>query len=170
MKIIAYIIAATISFSAYGQTNLNKLESPNQNNQNKQKVAFKNPNSSLDSIEKANRQNIINSGTNINKALICGNSIHLTATMRADHRFFGYSRPDTNSTRLLLLSIYTSDVENNPFQCRLGAYYETGGTENLLLKYQSTTGDFIRALATTKTNKATVVYFQKQWMKIEAGN
>jgi hypothetical protein len=87
--------------------------------------------------------------------------------MRRDHRIFGYAAPDTKSERLLLLSIFTSDVENNPFQCKLGAYYDTGGMDGVGLKYAGTAGDFVKALATDNANKTTTVYFEKKWIEME---
>jgi len=51
----------------------------------------------------------------------------LTANMREDHRIFGYSRPDTTAQKLILFSIFTTDVKGNPYRCPLGSYYETSG-------------------------------------------
>ena len=81
--------------------------------------------------------------------------------------FFGYAKPDIKSERLLLLSVFTIDVENNPFGCRLGAYYDTGGMDELTLKYNSTTGDFVKATAIDKANNSTTIYFEKKWIEFE---
>ncbi len=126
---------------------------------------------STDSIDKTNNESVIASGDNITKAFVFLNdgdsTINLTGNIRQDHRIFGYAKPDTNSERLLLLSVFTNDVENNPFGCRLGAYYDTGGMDELTLKYISTTGNFIKATATDKTNNSTTIYFEKKWIDLE---
>ncbi|MEO8149621.1 MAG: hypothetical protein ABI723_18425 [Bacteroidia bacterium] len=121
----------------------------------------------LDSIDRANNQSVIASGDDITKAYIMksDSSIFLTANMRLDHRVFGYAQPDIKSKRLLLLSVFTNDVEKNPFGCELGAYYDTGGMENMKLKFQEQSGDFIKAVVIDKSNKKTTVYFEKKWIE-----
>lgn len=127
--------------------------------------------SKLDSIEKENNESVVSSGDNITKAFVLlkdgDSTIHLTANIRQDHRIFGYAKPDINSERLLLLSVFTNDVKNNPFGCKLGAYYDTGGMSELTLKYISTTGNFVKATATDKTNNSTTIYFEKKWIDFE---
>lgn len=125
----------------------------------------------LDSIDKANNESVVASGDNITKAFVSlknsDSTIHLGANIRQDHRIFGYAKPDINSEKLFLLSIFTNDVENNPFGCKLGAYYDTGGMENLTLKYKSTTGNFVKAIATDNANNPTTIYFEKKWIELE---
>lgn len=125
----------------------------------------------LDSIDKVNEESVAASGEDITKAMVFlkdgDSTIHLIANIRKDHRVFGYAAPDIHSERLLLLSVFTNDVENNPFGCKLGAYYDTGGMEDLKLKYLSTTGDFVKAVATGKAHPATTVYFEKRWLDLD---
>jgi len=125
----------------------------------------------LDSIDKVNNESVVASGDDITKAFVFikdGDSIiMLTSNIRRDHRIFGYAEPDIKSERLLLLSVFTNDVQNNPFGCKLGAYYDTGGMSELTLKYISTTGNFVKATATDKTNKSTTIYFEKKWIEFE---
>lgn len=125
----------------------------------------------LDSIEKENNESVVASGDNITKAFVFlkdgDSTINLTANIRQDHRIFGYAKPDIKSERLLLLSIFTNDVENNPFGCKLGAYYDTGGMDELTLKYISTNGNFVKATATDKENNLTTIYFEKKWIEFE---
>lgn len=127
--------------------------------------------SKLDSIEKANNESVINVGSNITKAYVSlkdGDSIiYLQANIRKDHRIFGYATPDIKSERLLLFSVFTNDVENNPFGCKLGAYYDTNRMDGLDLKYAATLGNFIKATATDKLNKSTIIYFEKKWIELE---
>jgi hypothetical protein len=62
-----------------------------------------------------------------------------------------------------LLYVFTSDVENNPFECKLGVYYDTNGREEgTSLKYISTAGDFVQAAYVDKSKQSTTVYFEKK--------
>jgi hypothetical protein len=63
--------------------------------------------------------------------------------------------------------VFTNDIKNNPFGCKLGAYYQTSNMDDITLKYISTTGDFIKAEAIDKTNKSTTIYFEKKWVEFE---
>jgi len=126
--------------------------------------------SRLDSIEKTNNASVIASGDDVTKAYVYlhggDSTINLTAYMRKDHRFFGYAAPDVTSERLILFSIFTDDVQNNPFGCKLGAYYETR-MDSLTLKYVSTKGNFVKAKAFDKAKQSTTVYFEKKWIDFE---
>ena len=51
--------------------------------------------------------------------------MEIQAFIRKDHRIFGYEKPDKNSAKLIVFSIFTNDVENNPHHCKLGSYYDT---------------------------------------------
>ncbi|QGW28681.1 hypothetical protein [Phnomibacter ginsenosidimutans] len=125
----------------------------------------------LDSIEKENNNSIVDSKDSITKAFVFlkdgDSTIYLIANIKKDHRIFGYASPDVKSERLLLLSVFTNDVENNPFGCRLGAYYDTNGMNELTLKYNSTTGNFIKATAIDKANNSTTIFIEKKWIEFE---
>lgn len=125
----------------------------------------------LDSIDKPNSASIVASGEDITKAFVNlkdgDSSINLIANMKLDHRIFGYATPDTKSERLILFSIFTNDVAANPFGCKFGAYYDTSGMDGLTLKYSKHTDDFVTAFVKDKTNKTTVVYFEKKFVEIE---
>uniref|UniRef100_UPI00404A8A1E hypothetical protein n=1 Tax=Fulvivirga sp. TaxID=1931237 RepID=UPI00404A8A1E len=88
-------------------------------------------------------------------------SFQITADMRMDHHFFGYAAPNLNSEKLILFSIFTDEVDNNPNNCRLGAYYDTNSLQKLTLKYCSPIGDFIKVIATRDKIK-TELYFEKK--------
>ncbi len=176
MRKTIYISTLTLLICACGQTN---PKSDNQENGVQTNTVVDTTKISqttekltkLDSIEKANNESVIASGDNITKAFVFlrdgDSTINLTANIRQDHRIFGYSQPDFKSERLLLLSVFTNDVENNPFGCRLGAYYDTGGMNELTLKYNSTTGNFVKATAIDKANNSTTIYFEKKWIEFE---
>ena len=175
MRTTISILTLTLSIYACGQTNpksgnqqykiTNATADTTIQSQTTEKLTR------LDSIEKANNESVAASGENITKAFIFledgDSTINLTANIRQDHRIFGYAKPDIKSERLLLLSVFTNDVENNPFGCKLGAYYDTGGIKDLTLKYNSTIENFVRATATDKLNKSTTIYFEKKWIEFK---
>lgn len=123
----------------------------------------------LDSLDNANNTSVMNSGDDITRAYVMlssgDSSIYLTANIRKDHRIFGYAAPDIHSEKLLLLSVFTDDVENNPFQCKLGAYYDTNDMSALKLKYIETAGNFVRAYAVDTAGNRTTLYFEKKWIE-----
>ncbi|MCH5598647.1 hypothetical protein [Niabella ginsengisoli] len=171
-----YILILTLLIGVCGQTNP-KADNQKNSEQTITTVGTTKTNqvteilTKLDSIEKENNESVVASGDNITKAFVFlkdgDSTINLTANIRQDYRIFGYAKPDIKSERLLLLSVFTNDVENNPFGCNLGAYYETGGMDELTLKYISTTGNFVKATATDKTSNSTTIYFEKKWIEFE---
>jgi hypothetical protein len=171
-----YLLTFTFLICACGQTN-NKSANQLNTEQTITAVNTTKPSqsteklSNLDSIEKENNESILASGDNITKAFVFlkdgDSSINLTANIRQDHRIFGYAKPDIKSERLLLLSVFTNDVENNPFGCKFGAYYDTNGMDELILKYNSTSGNFVKASAIDKANNSKTIYFEKKWIELE---
>lgn len=123
----------------------------------------------LDSIEYQNSKIILESGDNVNKAIISkdDSSITITWSKYCDHRIIGFAEPNTKSERLLLLSIFTDDVHNNPFGYKLGSFYQTSDMDNLNLKFIGIDGDFIKALAIDSLKKTTALYFERKWMEFE---
>jgi hypothetical protein len=123
----------------------------------------------LDSIDRANNESIIAKGDKITKAFVFSSdsTIFFTVNARLTHRFFGYALPNIKSKRLILFSIFSSDVDNNPFGCELGAYYDTKEIRYFALKYLVTTGDFIKAIAIDKNYRTTDIYFEKKWIEFE---
>jgi len=171
MRIRIYIFALIMLLAA-----CRKEESKNNTTENKPpksavqvKVTKSITSQKLDSIDKSNAASIKSSGNNLTLAYVFydDSTITLVGNMRADYRIFGYAKPDTKSEKLLLLSIYTSDVEGNPFKCKLGAYYDTSDMENLRLKYTETVGNFIKAVVIDKKKNQTVVYFEKKWIEFD---
>lgn len=127
-------------------------------------------NSSLDSIDKTNQESIAVAGTQINKAYVYlskgDSTIHVTANMRKDHRIFGYAQPNLNSERLILFSIFTNDVANNPFNCQLGAYYDTSEMDHLTISYLSTKDNFVKAIVMDESNQSAIIYLEKKWVEV----
>ncbi|MFV8226457.1 lysozyme inhibitor LprI family protein [Christiangramia aquimixticola] len=100
--------------------------------------------------------------TSIKKALIRKDrSIVLTANMKTDHRIVGFKKKNIYSKKMILLSIFTHEVENNPFNCKYGAYYDTNGMGDMRLKYISTEDDFIKVEILKDDKKLDKVYMLK---------
>lgn len=119
----------------------------------------------LDSIETANSQAIVEAGDNITKAYVSeiDSLIGLTAYMKQDHRFYGYKSANKEATKLILFSIFTNDVDGNPFQMPLGSYYDTNELDDFSLKYLGEEGDFVKAEVVGKNS---FVFFDKKWIVV----
>jgi hypothetical protein len=106
---------------------------------------------------------------NIQKATVSKSDslIWLTANMKFDHRMIGYDQPDTNSKKMILFSIFTRDVKDNPFNCPLGSYYSTSDMENTKLKFIGNAGSFIKASIIKDNNVAAIIYIEKIWVAFD---
>jgi len=93
--------------------------------------------------------------------------IWLSANMRLDHRIFGYEKPDTNSKKMILLSIFTSDVKGNPYHCPYGAFYETNEMDGLKLKFVSDGDKFIEVNVKKEETVLGRVFIDKKWIDFE---
>jgi hypothetical protein len=93
--------------------------------------------------------------------------ISLFANIRRDHRIFGYLKPDTASKKMILLSVFTSDVEGNPFKCLYGAYYQTGNMKNMDIKFLGNKGAFIKASVIKNDTTAGLIYILRKWINFE---
>ena len=125
------------------------------------------PNINLDSIDRANNEMIKIANCDVTKAEISksDSSIEFYLNKYRDHRIFGYERPDINSKRLICVSIFTSDVKENPFKCPLGAYYDN--PDSLEIKFISREKNFIKAKAIKKGEPEIILYFEKKWIKFQ---
>jgi hypothetical protein len=125
----------------------------------------------LDSLDKANAKKIKLSGGYITKALIeLDSTILLRADMKRDHRFYGYDQPNVIAKRLILFSIFTNDVEHNPYGCKYGAYYETSGLDSLALRFVSRKSNFIQTKLIRSESKGETIayiYFENKWFEFE---
>jgi len=124
----------------------------------------------IDSIDKSNSSTIAADDKKyIQKAMVSKSDslIWLTANMKLDHRIFGYEKPDTASRKMILISIFTNDVEGNPFKCPFGSYYQTSNMENIRLKYVSQQGQFIKANVINSDTIQGSVYIEKKWIEFD---
>ena len=78
----------------------------------------------LDSLDKANEAQLTPYEEYWNKISVQSRDsiLWLNSEMRLDHRIFGYEKPDIKSERLIFLSVFTNDVEGNPFSCKTLGY------------------------------------------------
>jgi hypothetical protein len=127
-----------------------------------------NPQNKLEAIEKENAETIKNEEAYVNKAIInkSDSLIWINVDMKHDHRIFGFEKPNVNSKKMILISIFTNDVENNPFNLPYGAFYDTHDMNGIELKFKENIGDFARIEMLNKNTKE-IVYFEKKWLEFE---
>ncbi len=121
----------------------------------------------LDSIENTNNKKIEIAGNQINKLIISRKDslLWITSSKYLDHRIFGYEKPNLNSKKMILISCFTADVENNPFELPLGAYYELD--INHKAKFLKNEGEFIVTKFILHEKDLANVYFEKKWIEFE---
>lgn len=95
-------------------------------------------------------------------------TLYLSAEMKSDHRIFGFAKADASSEKLILFSIFTNEVEGNPFNCKYGSYYDISkGAQKFSLKYNGKKENFIAAILTDSLNQKHDIYFEKKWIDIK---
>jgi hypothetical protein len=77
---------------------------------------------------------------------------------------FGYKLPDSKSEKMICFSSFTSDVENNPYKCVLGAYYETDGSN---IEYIAIEGNFVKLKFKEEGKQDTLFYVEKKDIRFE---
>lgn len=93
--------------------------------------------------------------------------VSLFANMQSDHDFFGYAKPDTNSAKLIIFSIFTNQVKDNPHQCKYGAHYSDTSLDSLSIKFIGNTNQF-GEFQVLKNNKVIdLLYFKKENFRFE---
>jgi hypothetical protein len=174
-KFIFLLIIPFFFTSCKNEKELKSIEKSNLNHTKKLEIdSVKKPkiqitqNNKLETIEKENSKINEEDEEYINKALISKNDslIWLGVNMKRDHRIFGFEKPDLKSKRLILISIFTNDVENNPFNLPYGAFYDTNDMNGIELKFKGNFGDFAKVELVNKNTKDTV-YFEKKWLEFE---
>jgi ribosomal protein S24E len=107
------------------------------------------------------------------KAIIDLNDSSFTVyqNIRADYRIFGYQKPDTSAKKMILFSVFTSDVEDNPYKCPLGSYYYSGALQDTKIKYIKNNGKFVETHLIKETNiLPTPIFFLRNWVEFEKRN
>ena len=105
----------------------------------------------------------------IQKAIVyrSDSSLNMFENIRADYKIFGYQAPDTNSRKLLLVSVFTKDVEGNPYNCEYGSYYGSNFMEGITIKYVKSTGNFVEANLIKGKVVLTPIFIQKNWVEFK---
>lgn len=161
MKILTTIfIFLFFLFSCKTESQVNNIKKLKVNSLKTQKTKVKQKNPGTMTID----ENFIQKAT-INKS---DSLIWITANMKLDHRLFGFEKPSLNSRKMILISIFTSDVEKNPFHCPYGAYYDSSNMNDIKLKFKEYIGSFVKVDLLMK-NKKEVIYFEKKWIEFEQG-
>jgi hypothetical protein len=93
-------------------------------------------------------------------------SIRVKGDIKKDYRIFGYERPNKKSRPLILFSVFTRDVQSNPYRCRYGAYYSTSDLafEETKIKFKGFNGQFLRADLLIEGEVIDTFYFERQWI------
>jgi hypothetical protein len=105
----------------------------------------------------------------VQKAVISkvDSSFNVYNNIRADYRIVGYELPDTNSRKMVLFSVFTTDVKDNPFNCPYGSYYDSAQGDKLVIKHTGKRGAFIEAKISGENKEPAVVYFQEKWVEFD---
>ena len=86
-------------------------------------------------------------------------------SIKYDYKVFGYKEPNTASEKLFLVSIYTKDIEGNPYKCKYGAYYDPSFFKEFELKFDKYIGDFARISIQFNNGKTATIYIEKKYFK-----
>ena len=92
----------------------------------------------------------------------------LTANMRQDHEFFGYASASVGAKKLILFSVFTNAVKDNPYNCPLGAYYDTNGLKtNDKIVFVSADRAFVKLNYVSAAQEITPFYVQRRFVRIQ---
>lgn len=87
--------------------------------------------------------------------------------IRSDYRVIGYAKPDICSRRQIVFSVFTRDVENNPYGCTYGAFYSTSsGYHDIAIKYTGKTKHFIKTQIFIKGQNMGELFFERRWVRV----
>lgn len=92
------------------------------------------------------------------------NTMSLYSSMKMECRIFGYQKPNKNSKKMILFSIWTFDVKDNPCNCQFGSYYETSSM-GMELKYLGKEKSFVKATLMKNKKQIAIFYFEKKWIE-----
>jgi len=125
----------------------------------------------IDSINKSIEDEISSFSVNseLNQAQIEFDSIIDVGISKFRYtRIFGYKSPNNNSEKILLISEFTTDNMNNPFNCPLGVYYETQEMFNekgLYLKFVDTINGFSKVNVLKSDKIIETIYIKNKWIE-----
>lgn len=103
-----------------------------------------------------------------NKGQISNNgTIYLIADMKKNHRIFGYKEMDVNAEKMILFSVFTNEVEHNPFGCLYGAYYDLSDMDDMEIRYVSRENDFVKIQILQNDEFVDEVYMLAEYFEFE---
>lgn len=94
-------------------------------------------------------------------------TIWIPQSINRDHKIFGYQEKNSSSKKLILISVFTKDVENNPCDCEYGSYYHTQSMGDFKLKYLSTENEFMKIDILKKGKSIDTVYMETKWFEFD---
>lgn len=95
-------------------------------------------------------------------------SFSLVANIREDHQIFGYAAATSRSKRLILFSVFTNDVKDNPYHCPLGAYYETSDLKSGDdIRFVSEGPTFIKLAFLDASHRTTFFYIKREFIRFD---
>ena len=88
--------------------------------------------------------------------------------IRKDYRIIGYEKPSFKSRSLILFSVFTRDVKDNPLKCLFGSYYSTADMtfKDKKLKFVRFEGSFAKVLLMRGDTLLASLYFPKSWVEL----
>jgi uncharacterized protein YecT (DUF1311 family) len=94
-------------------------------------------------------------------------TIWVPENIHSELKIFGYQYKNIESKKMILISVFTNDVENNPYNCEYGSYYHTQSMSDMVLKYLSTQEMFMEIAVLKKGKLLGNVYMEKKWFVFE---
>ncbi len=94
-------------------------------------------------------------------------TIWVPQDINGDYKIFGYKKPNTDSEKLILISVFTNDVEDNPYNCKYGSYYDTQFMDDLKIKYLESINEFIKVEIIKNDQIIDTAYMIKKWFHFE---
>jgi hypothetical protein len=106
--------------------------------------------------------------SNIQKAKISlkDSLLWVYQNIRKDYRIIGYEEASIKSKPLILFSVFTQDVENNPYGCYFGAFYSTSDLrlKDVRIKFKAIQGQFVKTNLIINNVVTTSLYFERKWI------
>jgi hypothetical protein len=87
--------------------------------------------------------------------------------IHSDYTFFGYSKPDTNSTKLIIFSVFTNQVKDNPHKCKYGAHYGDNSLGDKSIKFSGYNDEFGKFQLIKNNIVIDQLFFKKDYFKFD---
>jgi hypothetical protein len=89
---------------------------------------------------------------------------HYTSKFETTPLIYGYKLPNLKSEKMICFSSKTSDVQENPQKCVLGAYYDT---VDLNIEYITIEGNFVKLKFKEEGKQDILFYILKKFIIFE---